>query len=217
MGVLIILTILVVYINARTKKNPNFGLTTEALEQELPVPEGFSLQKRNAYKVQKGEIKYRVVTKPSFTVDPLTKWNIYTSNEYGFTFTFPPSLEIKSTEALGFQLPPDKAFKGSRDSLEIAVTKPGVSADLLYMNYTDFQVGTSTALTAETSFTNNGFIYSKKIYSDPSAQAQSNEIIVYKTEYAKKSYIWYGVMSDKDFESINDFESIVRSFKFGGK
>jgi hypothetical protein len=79
------------------------------------------------------------------------------------------------------------------------------------MNNTKFKPPVGT-LTATSTAVIGGITYDKQIIST-SGKEGMDEVIVYKTEQNKNQYIWYAAMGEHDWQSINEFESVVASFK----
>ncbi len=170
-------------------------------------------QRLDSYTPQRGDIKYRVVPPPVISTDTTTQWSLYTSRDYGFSFIFPPDSKIDSTEQLGYQLPPNQAYKGSRDNFQIEITNNKSAYYLLFLNYPNFSVANTTT-TASSVLTNNGIKMTKKILASTNPDFASSQIIEYDFEKNSKKFIWYGTFDSQDFESINNFESVVQSMKF---
>lgn len=188
------------------------SLETQIQQNTQPVPDSISLEQRTQLKYPKGDVKYRVVYKPVVTIDSETGWDLYQSREYGFTFVYPPEMTIDSTESLGFQLPKELAYKGSRDNFEITLSKKNGAVFFMYLNNPEFSA--TGTLTSTTTVTSNGLTYTKEIYAGTDSGKNTSEIITYRTAKNSYSFAWYGAMNEKDVESINQFESVVTSFKF---
>lgn len=183
-------------------------------EPPRPLPELTTATSRLAsYTAAKGDIKYRVVPKPTQSIDEQTGWNQYSSKEYGFSFIYPLETQIESTETLGYQLPPKDAFKGSRDNFEIKITNKRGAFFILFMNSPSFSVA-STTITSTTPEKNGAIQLTKQILKSENPKYSSSEIITYSFEKNNKKFVWYGTFDDEDFESINQFQSIVKSMKF---
>ncbi len=193
------------------KETPNVQLGLKG----RPVPELSTTQQRiDSYTPARGEIKYRIVPKPVIGTDLESGWNLYTSTDYGFSFTFPPETKIlDNTEALGYQLPSNLSYKGSRDTFQIVMQGKNNSYFILLMNDLNFGVA-STTVTASSTVSANNIKMLKQIWDSTDTQFKSSQIITYSFEKDSRGYIWYGTFDDKDFESINDFQSIVTSTKF---
>ncbi len=183
--------------------------------QGRPLPQlSTAAQRVASYTPSGGDIKYRIVQKPVIGADAASGWDLYTSQEYGFSFIFPPADKIlDNTESLGYQLPPSQAYKGSRDTFQIIMQGQNNSYFLLLMDDPDFSVA-STTVTASSTATVNGLKMSKEILSSQETQYQSSQIIVYSFVKSGHSFVWYGTFEAKDFESINDFESMAESTTF---
>ncbi len=214
-SVLVVIAGAAVYFYSGQKSEYWNTYSDAAQSSSRPLPELTSAKKRlDSYTPARGDIKYRVVPKPVVSTDPNTGWNLYTSKDYGFSFIFPPNAPIESTESLGYQLPSSQAYKGSRDNFEIKITNKEVGAYyLLFLNYPNFQVSNTTT-TAQSLQTISGLSMVKKILQSTNPSFSSSQIITYTFEKSGRSYIWYGTFDSKDFESINNFESIVGSMRF---
>ncbi len=181
-----------------------------------PLPDISTAQKRIAsYTPQNGDIKYRIAQQPLIAAATSTPgWNLYTSNEYGFTFIFPSAAKIlDNTEALGYQLPPSQNYKGSRDSFQIIMQGKNNAVFLLFMNDPDFGVA-STTVTASSTLTISGLKATKQILKSTDPAFSASQIIVYSFAEDNHKFIWYGTFDAKDYESINEFQSIAESTKF---
>ena len=179
-----------------------------------PLPPLTSAQQRvSSYTPQPGDLKYRQILKPEIGPDQTPSWNLYTSREYGFIFIYPASTTLVSTEDLGYQLPPNEAYKGSRDNFQIEITNRRNAVYLLFLNNPNFtlQEATSTSLTTALV---NGITMTKEILTSTDPEFLASEMITYKFEKNKRQFIWYGAFDAKDFESINDFLSVVNSTTF---
>ncbi len=192
-------------------ENPNVQIGLKG----RPVPELSTTQQRiDSYTPAKGEIKYRIVPKPIIGLDPESGWNLYTSTDYGFSFTYPLETKIlDNTEALGYQLPANLSYKGSRDTFQIVMQGKNNSYFMLLMNDLNFGVA-STTVTASSTVSVNGLKMLKEIWDSTDTQFKTSQIITYSFEKDSRGYIWYGTFDNKDFESINDFQSIVTSTSF---
>ncbi len=190
----------------------NIPGTAETPTASHPLPQTITIQDRTSFKYPPGDINYRVVRKPVTTRDMQTGWNTYTSPEYGFTFSVPVDTQVTSTENLGFQLPKELAYKGSRDNFEVSMVNTSGAVFYLFMNNTKFRPPNGTLISTSTTVS-NGITYDKQIMTAVGGGGM-DEIIVYKTERNKNQYIWYAAMGEHDWQSINEFESIVDSFKF---
>lgn len=183
-------------------------------EPPRPLPELTSATARLAsYTPAKGDLKYRIVPKPTISTDPQNNWNIYTSKEYGFSFSYPHDTQIESTETLGYQLPPKDAYKGSRDTFEIKITNKRGAYFVLFMNNPNTTVASST-IVSTTKEKNTELDLTKQILESTNPKYSSSDIIEYAFEKKNKKFLWYGTFDEKDFESINEFQSIVQSMKF---
>ena len=213
---LVIVAALAIYFYA-AKRGKNSYTQANSIFQigGRPLPDISTAQKRvNSYEPDKGDFKYRIVPKPVITTDQTADWNLYTSTEYGFSFSFPQTLKIlDNTESLGYQLPPNQAFKGSRDNFQIIMQGKNNSYFLLFLNTPNAQVVSNKA-TATSTLTISGIKTLKQIFSNTDPAFSSSEVITYNQQQGNHNYLWYGAFDAKDFESINDFESMVTSMKF---
>ena len=211
--ILALLAAIVLYFNS--KRISNLAETvkySQPTNRPLPIlttPK----QRLDSYQPARGDIKYRVVPFPVISTDAATNWNLYTGRDYGFSFIFPPETKMETTEQIGYQLPPNQAYKGSRDNFEIKMTNAKSAYYLLFLNYPNFSVA-DTKVTATSTVTTNGLKMVKKILESANPDFASSEIIEYDFEKDNKKFIWYGTFDAEDFESINNFESIVGSMKF---
>ena len=130
--------------------------TPTALTVSHPLPQTITIGDRTSFKYPPGDINYRVVRKPVTARDMQTGWNTYASGEYGFTFSVPVDTQITSTENLGFQLPKELAYKGSRDNFEVSMVNTSGAVFYLFLNNTKFRppngtlISTSTAASTRT-------------------------------------------------------------------
>lgn len=210
--VLALVAVILIVVAIRIKPYSNAKLAKG--EPPRPLPELTTATSRLAsYTAAKGDIKYRVIPKPTQSIDEQTGWNLYTSKEYGFSFTYPLETQIESTETLGYQLPPKDAFKGSRDNFEIKITNKRAAFFILFMNNPTFSVA-STTVTSTTTEKNGAIQFTKQILKSENPKYSSSDIITYSFEKNNKKFIWYGTFSNEDFQSINEFQSIVKSMKF---
>ncbi len=208
------IAIAAVYFNFRFRAGYGGSFADRLQPENRPLPVLTSPKKRlDSYTPQRGDIKYRVVPKPVISTDPNSNWSLYTSRDYGFSFIFPPNTAIESTESLGYQLPPNLAFKGSRDNFEIKMSNKSGAYFLFFLNYPNFKVENTTT-TAQTIFTIAGAKGNKIIMQSTDPKYASSQIIMFNFEKNGKSFIWYGAFDSQDYESINNFQSIVDSTKF---
>jgi hypothetical protein len=205
-----------IYLGAKFRAqihSPSAGPKLSLEGRPLP-PLSTAAQRVASYTPANGDIKYRIVQAPILGTDAASGWNLYTSQEYGFSFIFPPAAKIlDNTESLGYQLPPSQAYKGSRDTFQIVMQGQNNAYFLLLMDDPDFQVA-STTVTASSTVTVNGVKMAKDILTSQEAQYKSSQILVYTFIKSGHGFIWYGTFDVKDFASINDFESMVESTKF---
>ena len=212
-GILLLIAVAVLFANHRYRPLfNNYPKADAPATQPLP-PLSDAGSRQQSYVPARGDIKYRVVAKPVVSVDQATAWNIYTSQEYGFSFIFPTDYTLNSTEALGYQLPPNQAYKGSRDNFQIIMTNARAGYAILLMNSPDFAVPTATS-TSDTTISANGLSFRKQIYQSLDPNFKNSEILVFQFEKNNKKFIWYGAFNNSDFESINEFQSMVTSTKF---
>lgn len=214
-GMLCIVATLVLFARERQKLHAAPTVTRQNTQpQDMPLPPLSTPEQRlSSYQPQKWDIKYRIVRPPVIASSTLPGWGLYTSAEYGFHFTFPEDAQLSSTEDLGYQLPPNEAYEGSRDTFQIIIKNQRDAYFILFMNDPNFAVASTTVM-AKTTQTINGLSMNKQILQSTEPQFRADEIIVYTFEHANKQFIWYGVSESKDVESINDFESIVQSMQF---
>jgi hypothetical protein len=214
--ILAVVAALVIFLSVRKRNQTSPQADNSQLSLSgRPLPELSTAQKRiNAYTPANGDLKYRIAQKPVITIDAVTGWNLYISKEYGFSFSFPPAVKIlDNTESLGYQLPPNLSYKGSRDSFQIVMQGKTNSYFLLLMDDLSFNVPNAT-VTASSTLTINDIKVAKEILTSGDPAFSSSQIIDYSFEKNGHGYIWYGTFDSKDFESINDFQSMAESMKF---
>ena len=187
-------------------------ITTTPINRPLPVL-STATKRRQSYEPVRGDVKYRVVPKPLLGTDFKTGWNTYTSKEYNFSFTYPKTTHLDTTEGLGYQLPPADAIHGSRDTFQIEISNPKSAFFLLFMNDKNATLPPATT-TSQTILNANGISMQKKIMQSTEEKFASSEIIVYTFEKNNKLFMWYGTFDAQDFASINEFESVVASTIF---
>lgn len=213
-GILTVLAAVAIYFNSKIKLVSLVRTEISLQPSDRPLPLLTSPEQRvNSYTPSYGDFKYRLVQRPVVSQDPTTHWNLYESREYGFSFTFPPDTRIASTESLGYQLPPTQAYHGSRDNFEIKMVNPREAYFLLFLNYPNFHIDNSTT-TSQTTVNVNNLKMTKQIMQSTDPKFSGSEIIEYGFDQTGRHYIWYGTFDAQDFESINDFQSIVQSLKF---
>ena len=72
----------------------------------------------------------------------------------------------------------------------------------------------STTITSTTSEKSGALTLVKDILKSENPKYASSEIITYGFEKSNKKFVWYGTFDEKDFQSINEFQSMVQSMKF---
>ncbi len=211
-GILLALSAALVFFMVKNIPKPSSD--KKNVDPPRPLPELTTASSRLAsYTPEKGDIKYRLVPKGTIVKDAGTGWNIYASKEYGFSFTYPADTQLESTESLGYQLPPQQAYKNSRDNFEIKITNQRNAFFILFMNPPNFLVPSTTEV-SKTVGKNTGFAFTKQILQSQISKYSSSQIIVYSFEKNNRKFIWYGTFDQNDFESINQFESVFSSTKF---